>query len=206
MAKLKVYTFPDVVLTQKAEPIERVEKSLHKLADDMLETMYYEIGCGLAANQVGILKRILVLDSDFDLIELNKDAPIPPGAEVYGNFIVKNKNPKILINPEIISMEGSIAWKEACLSVPEYAADVKRANKVVATYQDIDGVQRKMSAEGYLAVILQHEIDHLDGKLFIDRLSPLKKEMARKKLKNDRLVREREGAHLSSSGKKTKGF
>ncbi|MBI2711683.1 MAG: peptide deformylase [Bdellovibrio sp.] len=211
MAKLKVYTFPDAVLAQKAEPVQRVDKSFYKLADDMLETMYYEIGCGLAANQVGILKRILVVDSEFDLIELPKGAPIPPGGEVVGNLLIKNKKPQIIFNPEIILREGSVTSREACLSVPEYSAEVKRAEKIIVTYQDIDGVQRKISAEGYLATILQHEMDHLDGKLFIDRLSPLKKEMAKKKLKHERLLRDEEEAEIGfQSGpdktKKTKGF
>lgn len=212
MAKLKIYTFPDVVLTQKALPIPRVEKSLYKVADDMLETMYDAIGAGLAANQVGILKRMLVLDAEFDLVELPKGAPVPPGVEVVGgNNIIKNKKPQIIINPEIVSREGSVVVCEACLSVPEYSADVKRSEKLVLTYQDIDGVSRKLSAEGLLAIIIQHEMDHLEGKLFIDRLSPLKKEMVRKRLRSERLAREAEildfeRAHGKSEKKGKKGL
>src|SRR4051794_32992036 len=108
MAKLKVYTFPDAVLTQKAIPIQRVEKLLYPLADDMLETMYYAPGIGLAANQVGILQRLIVLDTDYDLEDLQEGAPIPKGAEVVGSTLIKNKKPRIVINPEIIYREGSI--------------------------------------------------------------------------------------------------
>jgi peptide deformylase len=210
MAKLKIYTYPDLVLAQKAEPIARVERVLYKVADDMLETMYDAIGVGLAANQVGILKRILVIDADFDLEELPKGAPVPPGVEVVGNSIIKNKKPRIVINPEIVSREGSVVVCEACLSVPEYSADVKRSEKLVMSYQDIDGVTRKLSAEGLLAIVIQHEMDHLDGKLFIDRLSPLKKEMVRKRLRSERVARESESfdptALKSSAKKRAKGF
>src|SRR3954469_2808987 len=112
MAKLKIYTFPDIVLTQKASPISRVEKPLYKLADDMLETMYDAPGIGLAANQVGILQRILVLDTDYEMEELPDDAAPPAGVEVAGGSIIRNKMPKIIINPEIIKREGSILFPE----------------------------------------------------------------------------------------------
>jgi peptide deformylase len=203
MAKLRIFTFPDLVLTKKAEPIARVEKVLHKLGDDMLETMYDAPGIGLAANQVGILQRILVLDCDYDTEDLPEDGKAPEGAEVFGGVIVKNRKPRIVINPEIIYKEGSILFSEACLSVPEYSADVKRAEKIKLQYQDIDGLTQVISADGLLAVAIQHEMDHLDGKLFIDRLNPLKKEMIRKKLRAERAEREAlEAEWLSSSVKK----
>jgi peptide deformylase len=192
MSKLKIYTFPDLVLAQKAAPIARVEKPLHKLADDMLETMYDAPGIGLAANQVGILQRILVLDTEYEMEELPEGAAPPEGAEVAGGAILRNRKPRIIINPEIIKREGSILFSEGCLSVPEYSAEVKRAEKLTLQYQDIDGLTQTMTAEGLLAVAIQHEMDHLDGKLFIDRLSPLKKEMVRKKLKQERALREEE--------------
>src|SRR6185437_4176588 len=97
MAKLKIYTFPDLVLAQKAAPIARVEKPLHKLADDMLETMYDAPGVGLAANQVGILQRILVIDTEYDLEELPEGVAPPSGVEVAGGSIVKNRKPRIII-------------------------------------------------------------------------------------------------------------
>ena len=180
MAKLKLYTFPDKVLAQKAQPIPRVEKLLHRLADDMLETMYHAPGIGLAANQVGILQRILVLDTEYDLEEIPEGTVIPEAAEVVTRGVIKNKKPIIVINPEIIQMEGSIQFSEGCLSVPEYTAEVKRSEKIKLKYQDIDGVTRTLSAEGLLAVAIQHEIDHLEGRLFIDRLSPLKKRWSEK--------------------------
>src|SRR3954469_10844559 len=108
MAKLKIHTFPDQVLAQRAAPVPRVEKSMYKLADDMLETMYDAPGIGLAANQVGILDRILVVDTEYDLEDLPEGAEPPAGVEVTGSGIVKNKKPKIIINPEIIHKEGSI--------------------------------------------------------------------------------------------------
>jgi peptide deformylase len=190
MSKLKIYTFPDGVLAQKAKPIDRVEKALHKLADDMLETMYYAPGIGLAANQVGILQRILVIDTDYDMEDLEEGETPPVGVEVVGNSLILNKKPQIIVNPEVIHREGSILFSEGCLSVPEYSAEVKRSKKLKLQYQDIDGVTRTLSAEGLLAVAIQHEMDHLDGKLFIDRLSPLKKELVRKKLRQERAERE----------------
>jgi peptide deformylase len=177
---MKIYTFPDLVLTKTAQPIARVEKQLHKLADDMLETMYDAPGIGLAANQVGILERILVLDTEYDYEEIEgEDAPV-----------LTNRKPEIIINPKIIHREGSILFSEGCLSVPEFSAEVKRAEKVKVEYQDIDGLTHVLAAEGLQAVAIQHEIDHLDGKLFIDRLAPLKKELARKRLRKERKERE----------------
>lgn len=191
MAKLKIYTFPDMVLTKKASPIARVEKSVHfKLADDMLETMYDAPGIGLAANQVGILERILVLDTEYDYEKLPDGVKPPEGVEVVGGGIITNRKPQIVINPKIIHKEGSILFEEGCLSVPEYNAEVKRAEKIKLEYTDIDGLTKTLSAEGLLAVAIQHEMDHLDGTLFIDRLSPLKKEKVKKQLREERLMRE----------------
>ncbi len=202
MAKLKIYTFPDLVLTKKAEPIARVEKSMHRLADDMLETMYDAPGIGLAANQVGVLQRVLVLDTEYETEELPEGVAPPTGVEVAGGMIVKNRKPRIVINPQIIAREGSILFEEGCLSVPEYNAEVRRSEKIKIEYQDIDGLTKTLSADGLLAVAIQHEMDHLDGKLFIDRLNPLKKEMVRKKLRQERAEREREAQWLISSPKK----
>lgn len=209
MAKLKIYTFPDLILAQKAVPIARVEKPLHKLADDMLETMYEAPGIGLAANQVGILQRLLVIDTEYDYEELPEGVSPPEGVEVFGGGIIQNRKPKIIINPEIFYTEGSLLFAEGCLSVPEYSAEVKRFEKIKLRYQDIDGLTHELSADGLLAVAIQHEMDHLDGKLFIDRLSPLKKEMARKRLRKERVEREAEDIFESSSKSKKpkrKGF
>ncbi|HAR44031.1 MAG TPA: peptide deformylase [Bdellovibrionales bacterium] len=211
MAKLKIYTFPDLVLTKKAAPIVHVDKSKWKLADDMLETMYYAPGVGLAANQVGILERILVIDTEYDVEEIPEGETAPEGAEVVDGGILKNKKPLVVINPKIIHHEGSTLFKEGCLSVPEYNAEVKRFEKVQVEFLDLDGRSRTISAEGLLAVALQHEMDHLDGKLFIDRLNPLKKEMIRKKLRQERAEREAEEAEfgeaaLVESEKRKKGL
>jgi len=198
MAKLKIYTFPDAVLSQKAKPIERVEKSYRKLADDMLETMYHAPGVGLAANQVGLLERILVIDTEYDFEELEggideTPADLPQGAEVAAGGIISNKRPHIIINPEIVRREGKILFKEGCLSVPEFTADVERAEKIKLQYLDIDGLTRTLDADGLMSVCIQHEMDHLEGKLFIDRLSPLKKQMVKKKLLAERREREAMG-------------
>jgi peptide deformylase len=207
MAKLKIYTYPDLVLAKKASPIARVEKNIHfKLADDMLETMYEAPGIGLAANQVGILEKIIVIDTEYDFEELEEGQEPPKGAEVVAGGIIKNRKPQIIINPEIIQREGNILFQEGCLSVPEYTAEVKRSEKLKLQYKDIDGVTKTLSAEGLLAVAIQHEMDHLDGKLFIDRLSPLKKEMVRKKLIKERQEREDFGPAEISNKPKKKGF
>ncbi len=184
MAKLRIYTFPDDVLAKKAQPVSRVGKEYYKLADDMLETMYDAPGIGLAANQVGILERIIVVDTEYDVTdpdELKPGEQVPAG-EVVNGQIISGKKPLILINPEIILREGKSTMKEACLSVPDYTAEVQRAEIIKVQYQSIDGLAKTLDAEGLLAVCLQHEMDHLDGTLFIDRLSQLKKEFAKKKL------------------------
>lgn len=168
MSKLKIYTFPDPILAQKASPIVRVDRSFFKVADDMLETMYDAPGIGLAANQVGRLDRILVIDVEYDEDE-------------FSGGLIKQK-PIILINPEIIYKEGKTALKEGCLSVPDFRAEVDRSDKVKIQYKDLDNLTQTLDADGLLAVCIQHEIDHLDGKLFIDRLSPLKSSMVKKNL------------------------
>ncbi len=191
MARLKIYSFPDAVLAQKAKPIARVDKSYWKTADDMLETMYHAPGIGLAANQVGILERFVVIDTEYDYEELEEGEVAPAGAEVVSGGIITNRKPQILFNPEIIHREGKIQMSEGCLSVPEYNAEVQRSEKIQVRYQDVNGLEKILSADGLLAVCVQHELDHLEGKLFIDRLSPLKKEMAQKKLRLERSQRER---------------
>ena len=211
MAKLKIYTYPDIVLAKKASPIQRVEKTYFKLADDMLETMYDAPGIGLAANQVGILERILVLDVDYDYEELEEGQEAPKGVEVVAGGVITNRRPQIIINPEIVYREGKILFTEGCLSVPEYSAEVQRSEKIKLQYQDINGLTKTISAEGLLAVAIQHEMDHLEGKLFIDRLSPLKKEVVRKRLKRERMEREELGdeeflAPGAATKKKSKGF
>ena len=159
MTLLNVLHFPNPRLRLKAEPVKEVTPDIIKILDDMLETMYADRGVGLAAIQVNIQKRLIVMDvSD----EYNQ--------------------PQCFINPEIISTEGSELFEEGCLSVPGIYDKVKRAKKVVFKYLDKNNQSQTIHAEELLADCIQHEIDHLDGKLFIDHLSPLKQERIRKKL------------------------
>lgn len=186
----KIFTFPDKILTEKSAPLDvrgKLEAGIQKLADDMLETMYEAPGIGLAAVQVGELSRIIVLDTEYE----SDDGPLGP--------ILRHKDPKVLINPEIFFREGKTIFEEGCLSVPGYNADVERSLKIKVKYLDRDGLVKEMSADGLLSVCIQHELDHLEGKLFIEKLSALKREMAKKKLLRAR--EERDSRYgLTSSG------
>ena len=167
MAILTILEFPDERLRKKAKPVESVDAKTRQLVDDMLETMYAAPGIGLAATQVNVQKRILVLD------------------------ISEEKNdPLALINPEILSKEGQEESDEGCLSVPGVFEKVKRAEKIRIKALDRDGNSFEMDADGLLAVCIQHEMDHLEGKLFVDYLSPLKRQLARKKVKKEQRTRE----------------
>lgn len=167
MALLEILTYPDPRLAKKSTPVEAVDDTVRQLIDDMLETMYAADGVGLAAPQVGITKRLIVIDVDQKNDEEGK--PL-------------ERNPRAIVNPTITAKEGKIVWEEGCLSVPEYNDEVERAAKVVCEGLDRDGKPLRIEAEGLLAVCLQHEIDHLDGVLFVDRLSRLKQSMVKKKL------------------------
>ena len=152
---------PDPVLRQVSSPIAQVDNAVRKLSDDMLETMYDAPGIGLAAIQVGIPKRMLVID-------LHKEG--------------EDKQPQIFINPEVLSSSDErSAYEEGCLSIPDYYAEVERPAKVTVKYVDISGKERLLETVGLLATCLQHEIDHLNGVLFIDYISRLKREMVIKK-------------------------
>lgn len=168
MAKLKVYEYPHPVLKQKAEKVAKVDDKIRSFFDDMLETMYDAAGVGLAAPQVGVSKRIVVIDV----------AHPDEGEE---------RNPIYLVNPEIIwhSDEESCQY-EGCLSVPDQSAEVSRYKQVRVQYLDYNGKEAEIMAEGLLAIALQHEIDHLDGILYIDRISRLKRQMLLKKLQKMR--------------------
>jgi len=159
MTILRVLHYPDPRLRNVARPVEAVDDEIRTIATSMLETMYDEVGIGLAAIQVNIRKRIIVIDLSED-----RNSPI------------------YLINPEITRFEGIERMQEGCLSVPDYFDYVERAEKIHYRYLDLDGNQHEEDAGGLLAVCIQHEIDHLDGKLFIDYLSTLKKQRLRKKL------------------------
>ncbi len=155
--------YSDPVLREKALPVQEITTVERKLAEDMLTTMYASpIGVGLAAPQVGVLKRLIVID-------LDRDTP--------------ERSPLVLFNPTIESLTGKTTEEEGCLSFPGITADVKRAAKAVVTAEDIDGEPVRIDAEDLLARALQHEIDHLDGILFIDHVSGLKRQLLRGKLR-----------------------
>ena len=163
MAKLKILEFPDPRLRTKATPVEAVDDDLRALIADMFETMYAAPGIGLAATQVDVHRRLLVADISPDQSE-----------------------PHAFINPEILEKDGVIVSDEGCLSVPGYYEEVERAEHVRLRYLDRNGDAQTMEAEGLLAVCIQHEIDHLDGKLFVDYLSEAKRQRIRKKLMKER--------------------
>jgi len=158
MAKLEILHYPDPRLRNRAKPIAKVTDDIRQLADDMLETMYDAPGIGLAATQVNIPKRLIVLD-------ISKD----------------KREPLVLINPELKATSGNVETEEGCLSVPGIYETVQRAESVCVTALDRDGKRLKLEADEILAVCIQHEIDHLDGKLFVDYLSRLKQHRIRKK-------------------------
>jgi peptide deformylase len=152
---------PDPVLRQQSRPIEQVDAEVLRLADDMLETMYDAPGIGLAAVQVGVPRRMLVIDVSRDDEE---------------------KKPVVFINPEILKVSDDVStYEEGCLSIPDYYAEVERPASLTMRYVDRDGKQQTIDADGLLATCLQHEIDHLNGILFIDHISRLKREMVIKK-------------------------
>lgn len=160
MALLEIRKYPDEVLKKKAEPISDIDSSLQKLIDDMIETMYKANGVGLAAPQVGVLKRLIVVDT----------SPREP-----------NQSLIVLINPEIVQTEGEILSEEGCLSLPGFITRLNRNQRVLVRGLNREGKELEIEASGLLSRALQHEIDHLEGKLLIDRISPLKRELFRKK-------------------------
>lgn len=160
MAVRTILRYPEPLLKKVSVPVTEFDEELKQLAQDMVATMYAAPGVGLAAPQVGELKRLIVIDCS--------------GKDEAADLIVA-------INPKIVEKEGESCEEEGCLSVPEYYATVKRFSQVVMNYQDIDGNSQQRQAEGLLAVAMQHEVDHLQGILFVDHLSPLKKAIFRKK-------------------------
>ncbi|MBS0430890.1 MAG: peptide deformylase [Proteobacteria bacterium] len=163
MAKLEILEFPDPRLRTKAVPVTAFDADLERLAADMLETMYAAPGIGLAATQVNVHRQLLVLD------------------------VSETRNePHVLVNPRIVHAEGHQVYQEGCLSVPGIFADVERAGTIRVRAQGVDGQFFEQDAEGLLAVCIQHEMDHLIGKLFVDYLSPLKREIVRRRLEKAR--------------------
>ena len=166
MAQLPILEFPDPRLRTVAAPVDPAllaSPQFQRLIDDMFETMYAAPGIGLAATQVDAHHRFMVIDVSED-----KDQPM------------------VFVNPQILTREGEQVYQEGCLSVPGIFADVTRADAITVCYLDRDGHAQELAVDGLLAVCIQHEIDHLEGKLFVDYLSPLKREMVRKKLAKQR--------------------
>jgi peptide deformylase len=163
MSQLTILEYPDPRLRTKAQPVVVFDAALQTLIDAMFETMYAAPGIGLAATQVNVHKQLLILD------------------------VSEEKNrPLVLINPKIAAVEGSQVYQEGCLSVPGIYADVERADRITVEALDRHGQPLAFEAEGLLAVCIQHEMDHLIGKLFVDYLSPLKRELVRRKLEKQR--------------------
>jgi peptide deformylase len=163
MARLNILEFPDPRLRKKARPVESVDDALRQLIDDMFETMYAAPGIGLAATQVDVHQRLLVADVS-----------------------VEKNQPWVLVNPEILEKDGFAVTEEGCLSVPGYYEEVERAEHVRVRFTDSTGKAIEEDFEGLLAVCVQHEIDHLDGKLFVDYLSEAKRQRIRKRLEKER--------------------
>lgn len=162
MAILEIKKFPEKILKQKTSDIENIDTDIQKLIDNMIETMHSARGLGLAANQVGISKRLCVIDLSL------KEAEVP---------II------VLLNPLIVEKEGNLDAEEGCLSIPGYLTSIKRAEKVFVKGLNREGKELSIEADGLLARALQHEIDHLNGLLFIDRMSPIKREFFKRRYK-----------------------
>ena len=163
MAKKEIITIPNPLLRKISEPVTSVNNEEKKLMDDMLETMYAAPGIGLAAVQVGVLKRIIVID-------LSKDG--------------EKKTPLFIVNPQItFKSDDLISYEEGCLSIPNQFAEIKRPSSCKVNFLDYNGKKKEISADGLLATCIQHEVDHLNGILFIDHLSKLKKDLILKKTK-----------------------
>jgi len=162
---LDILTYPDTFLEKKTAPVENLDGAMQSVFDDMAATMYEAPGIGLAAPQVGIGQSFLIYDI----------APKEDGHDLH-----------VLVNPRIISSEGEILSEgEGCLSVPDFRADVKRAERILVEGVDRDGNPLRLEAEGLQAIVIQHEMDHLDGTLFIDRISSLKRQMYKRRVKKE---------------------
>ncbi len=171
MALREIVKFPDPRLKEVSKPITEVDDALRELARDMIDVMYDEPGIGLAAPQVGASIRMFVIDTEWSDEEVGR-------------------HPMVVLNPEISEREEKIIWEEGCLSVPDYSANVERDAKITLRGNDLDGNPIEERAEGLRAVCIQHEVDHLDGVLFIDRISRLKRSLYVKKRKKQLLEEE----------------
>ncbi len=173
MALRKILEFPDPRLRIRARPVERFDGALAELVNDLFDTMYAARGIGLAATQIDVHLRVLVADVSED-----------------------GSGRLVLVNPTIVAREGRQRCEEGCLSVPELRAEVERAERIRVRAQDVQGETFETEADGLLAVCIQHEMDHLEGRLFVDYLSPLRREMLRKRLAKQRRLDERSAGEV----------
>lgn len=181
MKILPLVIAPDPLLKQVSKPVEKVDDALRSFMDDMLQTMYAEAGLGLAAVQVGVLKRILVMDVDYDTDDHGHHHHDHHGCS---GVHVKNTNPLFLVNPEIIEKSADLSsYNEGCLSFPGARAEVIRPTEVTVKFLDYNGKEQIMDMSGILATCVQHEIDHLNGIVFVDHISKLKRDMVLNKMK-----------------------
>lgn len=164
MAILEIYTFPDPILRKQTKAVTVFDHELETTTQSMLETMYVSSGIGLAAIQAGILKQIIVVDLK------------------SGEEDITQREPHVFINPKIVKQSGTTFSEEGCLSVIEFRGEIQRAEKIIVEYQDVTGKLQRMEAEEMMSICLQHEIDHLNGVLFIDHLPLLKQKMVKKRL------------------------
>ncbi|MAZ49289.1 MAG: peptide deformylase [Halobacteriovoraceae bacterium] len=170
---LPIKTYPDPVLTKVAEEVTVFDQELQTLCKNMLYTMYKAPGIGLAAPQIGVSKRIFVIDVDYERDETEEDS---------GEYLLSEFNPRIFINPTFKEKVGETTYQEGCLSLPGIYEDIKRFESIVVEYNDVNGELKTMDADGLLSICIQHENDHLDGIVMIDRMSKLKKSFFKKKL------------------------
>lgn len=177
--KLNIFTYPEPVLSTKATPVVEFNSELDVLIKNMLFTMYHAPGIGLAAPQVGISQRIFVLDVDYD-------REVVTNAKGEDEVKLSNFNPLVLINPIITGTSGSILYEEGCLSVPGVYEEVKRFKSIHVKYQNTKGEHLELNADELLSICIQHENDHLDGIVFIERLSNLKKNFYKKKMQKEK--------------------
>lgn len=175
MSLLKIALYPAPILHQVAVPVASVDEAIRKLLDDMAETMYRAPGIGLAAPQVNVSKRVVVIDVGH----------AAPDGEARTHVGLQQ-----MVNPEILSREGEIEWEEACLSVPGFHHVMTRSKKITCRFLDRDGKEQTITALNLLAVAIQHEIDHLDGKLIIDSVSRLQRDLYLEKLKKGKVGRD----------------
>lgn len=195
MAILPIYEVPHPILTRVSEPVKTVDDRVRQLLDDMAETMYAAPGVGLAAPQVGVSERIIVAAVPIrDGVAKEEDGDEEEGAKAFLTQIV---------NPVIVEREGTLVYDEGCLSVPDLVFEVDRANRIVIEGLDRNGEPMRFVAEGFYAVVFQHEIDHLDGITLYGRMGPLKRKLYLKKVQKQRMkdgARSKDGAPVSTAG------